>query len=239
MVTLGPARKTGGHPKRDDDLSDYVHRQLIGYIGFGLPFVLYLLAAVRHDPGDGRWHLLDSISAYYYTGAVAAFVGLLVALALFLFSYQGYGNKHHRYDRALAITAGFAALGVAFFPMTAPDPNAPAWIAQTASLHYVSAVILFGSFAAFCLWLFRLQKPHERMTRGKRRRNHIYLWCGVAIIGGMAWAFLNERRGQEIIGPESLCVGAFCLSWLTKGKAVRSIRSRARAMFRKPPAARP
>src|SRR5262249_17860644 len=100
MVNIGPAHKTGGgkYAKRPDDLSDYLHRQLIGYIGLPLPFVLYLLAAGRSAPGKERWDLLDSISAYYYTGAVAAFVGLLVALALFLFSYRGYKNDHNRWD---------------------------------------------------------------------------------------------------------------------------------------------
>jgi hypothetical protein len=41
VVTLRPSRKTGGHANRSDDLSDYVHRLLIGYIGLSLPFVLY------------------------------------------------------------------------------------------------------------------------------------------------------------------------------------------------------
>ena len=235
MTTVVPPHKTR-HPKRDDDLSDYFHRQLIGYIGLSLPFVLYLLAGLRNDNGQERWHLLDSISAYYYTGAVAAFVGLLVALALFLFSYKGYGNQHHRWDRLLAITAGCAALGVAFFPTSAPSsPVPPGWIRHTVWLHYGSAVVLFGSFAAFCLWLFRLKKPGEQVTREKRRRNHIYLWCGIAIIGGMAWAALNGSLHRPIFAPESVCVVAFSFSWLTKGRAVRSIQSRARALLKKSP----
>jgi hypothetical protein len=236
LVTIGPAQKTGGgrHAKRPDDLSDYVHRQLIGYIGLSLPFVLYFLAGVRGAPGTERWDFLDSISAYYYTGAVAAFVGLLVALALFLFSYQGYRNTHHRWDRLIAGTAGFAALGVAFFPTTAPtDSVPPTWIAPTVWLHYASAVVLFGSFAAFCLWLFRLKAPNEHVTRDKSRRNRIYLLCGVAIIGGMAWTALNASQHRRIFWPESVCIVAFSISWLTKGRAVRSIRSRARALMKK------
>src|SRR5262245_44588513 len=143
MVTIGPALKPDGgkYAKRRDDLSDYVHRQLIGYIGLSLPFVLYFLAGLRNDAGDARWGLLGSISAYYYTGAVAAFVGLLVALSLFLFSYRGYENQNNRWDRLIASTAGFAALGVAFFPMTAQIDPAPGWIARTVWLHYASAVV--------------------------------------------------------------------------------------------------
>jgi hypothetical protein len=82
---------------RPDDLSDNAHRQLIGYIGLVLPFLLTVIAVTRD--GIGRWRNLESISAYYYTGAVAAFVGMLVGLALFLFTYRGYANKYNRADR--------------------------------------------------------------------------------------------------------------------------------------------
>jgi hypothetical protein len=233
MDELGPVRKTPAHANRPDDLSDYTHRQLIGYIGLALPFVLYLLAGLRNPPPN-RWHLLDSISAYYYTGAVAAFVGLLVALALFLFSYRGYRNKHNKWDRIIAGTAGFAALGVAFFPTGAPsDSTPPAWIAHTVWLHYASATVLFLSFATFCLWLFRLKAPGEQPTPSKRKRNHIYLGCGIAIIAGIAWTALNGAQHRAIFAPESVCVVAFSFSWLTKGRAARSIRSRARAMMKR------
>src|SRR5687768_11290817 len=96
-----------------DDRSDNSHRQLIGYIGLALPLILVLIAALRPPDPTARWRILDSISAYYYTGAVAAFVGMLVALALFLITYRGYDNKYGRIDRAAAITAGCAALLVA------------------------------------------------------------------------------------------------------------------------------
>jgi len=237
MVTIGPPKKPGGgkYAKREDDLSDYVHRQLIGYIGLSLPFVLYLLAALRNDPDQAtRWGLLDSISAYYYTGAVAAFVGLLVALSLFLFSYQGYGNENHRWDRLIAGTAGFAALGVAFFPTTAPtSPIPPTWIARTVWLHYASAVVLFLSFAVFCLWLFRMKKADEVITPEKRVRNQIYVSCGIAILIGIAWTGLNAAQHRHIFWPESVCVVAFAFSWLTKGRAGRSIKSKARAVLKK------
>lgn len=56
-------------------LPGHAHRQLIGYIGVVLPILLILLALARD--GVARWQSLDSISAYYYTGAVAAFIGML------------------------------------------------------------------------------------------------------------------------------------------------------------------
>ncbi|HET7005748.1 MAG TPA: hypothetical protein VFK65_09670, partial [Candidatus Binatia bacterium] len=82
---------------RPDDMSDNAHRQLIGYIGLLLPLLLIVIAISRD--GLERWKSLESISAYYYTGAVAGFVGMLVALALFLFTYRGYKNKYNLADR--------------------------------------------------------------------------------------------------------------------------------------------
>ena len=41
----------------------------------------------------------SSISAYYYSGAVSAFTGGLIAMALFLFAYRGYENNYGLRDR--------------------------------------------------------------------------------------------------------------------------------------------
>ena len=65
---------------RPDDRSTNAHRQLIGWIGLVLPLVLMALAIWR-DAWEG-WRNLESISAYYYSGAAAAFLGMLAALAL-------------------------------------------------------------------------------------------------------------------------------------------------------------
>jgi hypothetical protein len=225
LTSARPASAATTH--RPDDLSDHAHRQLIGYIGLFLPVVLYLVAGARGATGSARWHVLDSISAYYYSGAVAAFIGLLVALALFLFTYRGYANRNRRYDRIVGITAGFAALGVAFFPTEALDAAArPAWWGPTTGkLHYASAVVLFAAFAVFSLWLFRMSAPGEQITGPKRIRNMIYLTCGLSICGGMVWAAISHSHGEAIFVPESICVAAFAVSWLTKGYAIRTIRA--------------
>ena len=72
------------------DLSHRFHRSLIGYLGILLPVLLYGLAGLRPTTDLPRWETLNSISAYYHTGAVAVFVGVLFALALFLLTYRGY-----------------------------------------------------------------------------------------------------------------------------------------------------
>ena len=91
------------------------------------------------------WKILESVSAYYYTGDVAAFVGILVALSVFLFTYRGYSNAYRRRDQCAAIIAGTVAIGVAFFPTGDPAslPVPSWWTPQTRTIHYFSAVVMF------------------------------------------------------------------------------------------------
>ncbi len=214
-------------------LPGHAHRQLIGYIGLVLPILLIMLALARD--GVARWQSLDSISAYYYTGAVAAFIGMLVALALFLFTYQGYDNKFHWADRTASIIAAIAALGVAFFPTAAPEDVAPLswWSPITGIIHYVSAVTLFAMFAVFALWLFRLTASGEPIPPDKRRRNKVYLLCGIVIVLSVVWALIAGLNGRSIFWPESIALVAFSISWLVKGYALRSIVETARSFSRR------
>jgi hypothetical protein len=228
----GARTRSAAVPDRFDDLSTHAHRQLIGYIGLLLPVILVVFAGLRPTDGLERWQLLGSISAYFYTGATSAFVGLLVALAFFLFTYQGYRNEHQWADRAAAWTGGAAALGVALYPTAAPEGVAPLawWTTWTGVVHYVSAVVLFGVFAVFALWLFRLGAPGEQPTPDKLRRNRIYLVCGIVIIASVAWAGIEAMRARPIFLPESVALVAFAVSWLVKGYALRSIGDVARSV---------
>jgi hypothetical protein len=212
-----------------DDMSDNAHRQLIGYIGLVLPLLLIFIVIGRD--GLEPWKRLESISAYYYTGAVAAFVGMLVSLALFLFTYRGFKNKYQKYDRWTAIIAAMAALVVAFFATKSPDGVAALswWVPETGVLHYIGAIVLFSMFAVFALWLFRRTAdgaqgkgtPAEEVA--KKQRNSIYLICGLLILFAMGWAGYNGFNGKSIFWPESLALVAFAISWLVKGYAHRTI----------------
>jgi hypothetical protein len=214
---------------RPDDLSDNAHRQLIGYIGLVLPFVLIVVAMWRD--GVERWRSLDSISAYYYTGALAGFVGMLIALAVFLFAYPGYKNEHRWADLLVAKTAAAAAVALAFFPTRAPDGVSPLtwWTRTTGRIHDVGAVVLLAMFAVFALWLFRLTAKGEQPTADKRRRNAVYLVCGIVIVLCILWAGFNRLTGRYIFWPESVALIAFSLSWLVKGRALRTLQSTARS----------
>lgn len=226
MITLTPQRP---RPSRPDDLSGDAHRQLIGWIGLLLPGLLVAITIGRD--GVERWRSLESISAYYYTGAVAAFVGMLVALALFLFTYRGFANANNKFDRGAAAIAGIAAILVAFFPTAAPGGVPPLswWRPSTGTLHIGAAVVLFLAFAFFALWLFPLSGRGQRETNGWR--NKTYLLCGAAIVLCILWALANGLAGKDIFVPESGALIAFSVSWLVKGYAMEMVIGRARSLL--------
>jgi len=203
------------------DLSHLAHRKLIGFLGLLLPFALLGLAAFRPTEGLDRWEILDSVSAYYYTGAVAAFLGILFALALFLFTYGGY--EGYRIDRIIGTIGGTCALGVALFPTGAPGGLVPPswWTPATRTIHYLSATGLFLTFILFSLWLFRKSKapPGGELSPGKRRRNRVYLLCGLTMVAAVGWAGSSWFTGVPIFWAECVALWAFAISWLVKGYA--------------------
>jgi hypothetical protein len=211
--------------ERPDDLSGHTHRQVIGYLGLALPILLVQLIRLRPNAPSDQWSG-DSISAYYWTGVVSLFVGLLAALSLFLLTYRGYANESQKYDRGAAIIAGVAAALVALFPTTPPKGVVLPWWSEWISItHTVAAITLFSMFAVFSLWLFRKTAPGEQPSADKKRRNAIYLLCGIGILVSMAWAVVARLSGRSIFWPESFALGFFAWSWLVKGQALDSISS--------------
>jgi len=211
------------HPPRE--LSQQGHRRLIGVLGLLLPALLYLLAGLRPTAGLEPWSLLDSVSAYYYTGAVGVFTGILFALALFLLTYPGYRGVLA--DRLLGWLGGSAALGVALFPTAAPGtlPEPTWWAPWVRTVHYLAAVLLFVSFILFAIWLFRKSDIPLRRDRppDKRWRDDICLGCGLVMIGAVLWAASSIITGRPIFVPEAIAIVAFAVSWLIKGEAYQPI----------------
>jgi uncharacterized membrane protein len=179
MVKLTPEPESKVE-ERPDDLSDHAHRQLIGYVGLVLPFALIVIALARD--GVERWKALTSISAYYYTGGVAAFVGMLVSLSLFLFTYRGYKNEYHWADRAAASDRRDCGPWCRVLSDSRSCRRAgPVVVASNYGiLHHVFAVVLFTMFAVFALFLFRITPSGKQASTDKQWRNHAYLVCGLA-----------------------------------------------------------
>jgi len=209
-------------PTKRDDQSSHLHRQLVGWVALVLPILLLIIAELRPTEGLPRRELLGSISAYYYTGAVAAFCGSLVALTAFFFTYRGYDNEHGRRDLQTAWIAGLASLLVAFFPTTPPViVLIPTWWTPWMRvIHYVSAMVLFGCLIYFSLVLFRKSssEPKHRPP-DKTWRNRCYFWCGVGMLACMLWALSTYFTGGSIFWAEAIALWLFAVSWLVKGRA--------------------
>jgi hypothetical protein len=214
--------------KKHDDHAGYLHRQVIGYLGMLLPIALWAIARNRPMTGLTNGDLLTSMSAYYYTGATAVFTGVLAALAVYLFTYTGYGNGAALWDRGMAWVAGAAAVGVALYPTGAPAKALELlwWTEPTGTVHGVAATILFVDFAFMSFFLFtKTDKNAPPPDTDKKVRNAIYRFCGIAMFVCIAWAGNNQFLSQPkkpIFLPEALTLVLFAFSWLTKGRAEKT-----------------
>lgn len=209
------------HPQEDDDLSTHRHRVVIGVLGAALPVLVGVIGWLR--PVDPTLSVpLSSISAYYYSGAVAVFAGILACLAVYFITYGGYDNPDRWKDRLAALTAAAGATCVALFPTDAPSkPLAlPWWTKGLGIVHFISAGALFAAFIFFALVLFpKSAKSGEQLPRDKELRNLTYRACGVVMLVCVVWAGVRAMQRKEIFWLEAVALEAFAVSWLVKGRA--------------------
>lgn len=218
MMKLEEASPRFFPAREPDDDAGHLHRQVIGYLGALLPLMILGLASFR--PTRGLPLRLDSVSAYYYTGAVAVFTGVLASLAVFFFTYPGYKEG---WDRFFARVAGTCAVLVAAFPTAAPRCALQLswWTKTTGIVHFAAAAVLFVDFAAISLFLFTRSKAKASdRPLEKKVRNGIYRFCGAAMLACIAWAGISHFVFKgPIFWPEVLALEFFAFSWLTKGRA--------------------
>jgi len=181
-------------------------RNFLGLLGAAMPIGMLLSVAL--------WEveMQTSISAFYHTEFGDIFVGILCAIGIFLLTYKGFeihqqdrdfgGFFENLNERAVAITAGIAAIGVALFPSSpvACDPAASPGCDVTGFVwhaflgpypHYVSAVIFFVCMYLFCRYIFTkgggsgyIQSDTGKMVRyvAQTRENKIFRRCGWTIL---------------------------------------------------------
>ena len=220
-------------------------RRAVGLVAVGLPVALPVADGLRRallrvvGVGDG-W-VERSISAYFHTGVRELFVGSLCAIAVFLVCYRGYERR----DDLAANVAGVCALVVALFPTherptTMPDSGARAPDSVTlfsdaatpdpgfvGTVHFAAAALFFVTLAAMSLVLFT-RSDQTVPTPQKRRRNRVYVLCGVTILACIALIAVGkllageafEARTHFVFWLESVAVVAFGVSWLTKAQTV-------------------
>jgi len=186
-------------------------RQSVGWIGMMLPLVLMFGVFFIFD-GD----LMErTISYYYYTGMRDVLVGALCAIGLFLLFYSGYD----RWDDWAGNVAGFCAICIAWFPGIKEGPGN--WVS---TVHFASAIVFFLVLAGYSLFLFT--KKGLIVTAQKKKRNVIYIVCGLVMVIcliGLLIYFLIPHDGERssfAFLAESVALIAFGFSWITKGGAV-------------------
>ena len=203
-----------------DDLSSNGHRILLGVLGIALPLMVYLTAGWRPlKEMEEPWTLLESISGYYHTGGEAVFIGIVVALGLFLITYDGYNNPTGWKDRLASRIAGCGALLLAFYPTEVEGDYPPLdwWCKYMGTLHFTGATILFVSFAYMSYFLFPI--TDKELDRSKRQRNALHRVCGIVIVCCLVWAGIAGKvLERPIFWPETIMLLAFGISWLVKGK---------------------
>ena len=179
-------------------------RCIIGWLGLLLPWLVVLI--LQYFPA--------SISATYYTQAVAVFMIILGSAAILLFCYQGYDWL----DDIINTAAGIAGLMICLFPcwVDGEGPNVGTFMLniQTSHiLHCIGAGIFFGMLSINSL--FRFTKSSGNPTPNKKKRNIIYIVCGVGMLLSFA-LFLLPDFPIKVWLIETIALFFFGLSWLTK-----------------------
>ncbi|MFB0944960.1 MAG: hypothetical protein QMB24_02195 [Spirosomataceae bacterium] len=199
-------------------------RKAVGVLGFILPIALVVGSAIVGNCEEVQ----SSISNYYHTAVRDVFVGILCAIALFLFTYNGYDRR----DKIAAQIGSVCALGVAFFPTSVliPLPTCnilPITVSPViGTLHLIFATFFFINLAYFSLFLFT--ESAGEMTPEKMKRNLIYRICGIIMVACIVfiavYVFFLEKQLTNlskydiVFYLESIALWAFAASWLVKGE---------------------
>lgn len=180
-------------------------RCTIGWLGMILPWLVVLL----------RWAFPPSISSTYYTyEAGPVFMIILGSSALLLFTYKGYNT----FDDIINTFAGVFGLGICLFPCFTGAYDAVGTfqipVDISATIHNISAIGFFGCLAYNSLFQFT-KHGSEGMTSQKKKRNVLFIICGVGMIGSFLLLLLPSFYIQIWL-VEAIALFFFGISWLTK-----------------------
>ncbi len=218
--------------KTDDQRKVITYNQLraaIGIMGIALPVVLVISNAVVGECDD---EIICSISHNYFTAGRDWFVGILSAVAFFLFAYRGYNSN----DRVLSRLGALFALGIIAFPTNVASCDSNCLIYSSDPdilnvLHFVSAFLFFVVLIIFCLVQFvKTGGKKKDRTACKKKRNIIYYTCGcVMIICVLVMGVDGLFAGKDgsffgfpdlFFWAEGVALWAFGISWLTKAEII-------------------
>lgn len=231
-------------------LSHIKLRRLIGILGGSLPFLLLatnyfinttdllnnsnfiLEKCTDNYVSEGSYKY--SISHYYYTPAAELFTGILITVAIFLFSYKGHPLKEGELpisDELLTNIAASSALGIVLFPTGNGDQcindNFRIFVASetTGVFHFIFASIFFISLALIAIYNFR--RTAELKDFGKGKHHNFYRICGFGILTCLMLIFIYVHWIEDVfvwldnLHPvfilETIALLFFSTCWLVKG----------------------
>ena len=201
-------------------------RRSIGWLGILLPIFLMVYCFTVCNCSMVQ----DSISQYYHTFSGDMFVGVICAIAVFLFAYNGYDIK----DSVACKLAALFAIGVVVFP-TLPESVSNCYnpsnllfpFSQT--LHLIFAALFFLTLASISIFLFTMT-DEKNINPRKRARNWIYYICGFIMVAcllliAVYWLLIQKKfpeveNWRPVFWLETIALIAFGVSWLTKGEVI-------------------
>jgi len=154
-------------------------------------------------------------------------VGLLVGVGMFLTTYNGY----EQIDSIISKTTGLAGLGIAIFPCLSnitPVGFFQLNAKMSNGFHLTCASIFFVLLAINSIFIFTLTGDKNTMTKNKKRRNAIYIACGIIILLAIVTLIIIEMTVDPVVIEqkclifycETIMLEAFGISWLVKGETI-------------------
>jgi hypothetical protein len=206
-------------------------RVLVGVVGVALPIVLSMLdTRLFQDEPNPR----GSMSAYYYSGARDVFVAALAVTAAFLGTYKAFEKN---LDNLLSVTAGVAAVFVAFFPTGRPsDAFGLTPVQRTFSeeavewIHYIASGAFILSLGALSITFGiragrRARTPNQRRSPQFWRRFHFACAAGVLVaVALIVFSKVVWAPPNYLLWAEWLAAWAFGASWFMSGLELRVLR---------------
>lgn len=229
----------------------------IALIAVGLPLVLFFGTYLTDHC------FRASISHHYYDPIFGTvFVGSIMFIGAFLLAYRGQ-TWMEKYPIKLAALGAFALAFVptkesgcsldvfasrAFFNYSNADPSqftpsngdAFSLFSGTIDLHSVGAGLLLSYLALYCLFVMTRTLDMHREADGraklsKRRRNRLYIACGIVIlisVGLLAWFDKGSGRrpvwwdaNHMVFWIESIALWAFGVAWTAKSHLLPGLRN--------------
>lgn len=217
---------------------DYALRTSIGVLGLTLPFLIWAVYG----------ELLCCMSHYYYTKSAIFFIGILFSFGMLLISYKGYGKDNDEgyfTDGVITNIGGFAALVTTIIPTQCEAELLgnggrfcfPSYLfGHNDEIMNIIHVLSAGIFLLCMGWMsiFKFTRGDKNKEMNKAFKHNLYRICGYIIWAcvcylGIFRFGLKKKFLYDVYIFEAVCVVAFSISWLVKGRIVESFLKRLKA----------